>query len=120
MLVVLVRSDDLADVAVAIRLQMSAAGPESTGLEKDLGTGVAQKPFVTSGLPILPDRIGDVRANVLFLPTAKDIDDLTIWTDNPLRRGLRTGMRTPRRRGHRASPSEPILPARHPGCGSDT
>jgi hypothetical protein len=39
----------------------------------------------------LPDRIG-VRANVLLLPAAKDIDNLTIRTDNPLRRGLRTGI----------------------------
>ena len=92
MFVILVRSDDVADVAVAIRLRLSPASPESPCLEKNLGTGVAQKSFILSGLPVLPDRVGDVRANVLLLPAAKDIDDLTIRTDNPLRRGLRTGI----------------------------
>ncbi len=75
MFVILVRSNNVADMAVAIRLRLSAAGPESTRLEKNLGTGVAQKPFIPGGLPVLPDRVGDVRADVLLLLAAKDIDD---------------------------------------------
>ena len=92
MFVILVRSDDVADVAVAIRLRLSAAGPEPTRFEQDLGTGIAHKLLIPGGLPILPNRIGDVRAYVLLLLAAKDIDDLTIRTNYLLGRGLRTGI----------------------------
>ena len=101
MFVILVRSDDVANVAVAVRLQLSAACPKSTRLEKDLGTGIAQEPFIPGDLPILPDRKGDVRANVLLLLSAKDIDNLTIRTNNLLAGcSLRLGVRRYRCRDH--------------------
>src|SRR5271154_1115039 len=92
MFVILVRSNDIADMAVTVRFQWSAAGPESTRLEKYLGTSVAQKRLISSRLPVLPDRIGDVRANVLLLLAGEDIDYLTIRTDNLLRSGLSTAI----------------------------
>ena len=74
MLVILVRSDDTADMAATVCLQLSAARPEPTRLKKDLGTGVDQKSFVSGRLPVLPNRVGNVRADVLLLLAAKDMD----------------------------------------------
>jgi hypothetical protein len=41
MFVILVRSDDVADVTIAIRIRLSAASPETNRFKKNLGTGVA-------------------------------------------------------------------------------
>src|SRR5580692_2876164 len=79
-------------MALAVRLGQSATGPEPARLEKNLGPGVEQKPFIPGRLPVLPDRVGDVRANVLLLLAAKDMDDLTIRTDNLLRSRLCAGI----------------------------
>src|ERR1700733_1420507 len=106
MFVILVRSNDIADMAVTVRFQWSAAGPESTRLEKYLGAGVAQKHFIPGGLPVLPDRIGDVSADMLLLPAGQDIDNLTIRTYNLLWSGLRTAIR--------GLPSVQCTPPAHP------
>jgi hypothetical protein len=92
MLVIFVRSDDAADMAAAVCLQLSPARPETAGLEQDLGPGVEQKPFIPGRLPVLPDRVGDVRADVLLLLSAKDRNDLAIRTDDLLGRRLRAGI----------------------------
>ena len=85
MFVILVRSDDAADMAVTVRLELRAAQPVPAGLEKDLAPGVEQKPFIPYRLPVLPDRVGNVSADVLLLLGAKDIGNLTIRIDDPLR-----------------------------------
>ena len=89
MFVIFVRPDDTANVAATIRFRLSPAGPEPARLEQDLSTDVEQEPLVLGRLPVLPHRVGDVCADVLFLLAAKDIDDLAIRTDNLLRCRLR-------------------------------
>ena len=119
-LVILVRPDDTADMAVTVRLRLRAAGPEPARLQQDLGTGVEQEIVVPGRLPVLPDRVSDVRADMLLLLAAKHIHDLTIRADDLIRRRLRTGVgELP---GVEA-PRQPIRPpslARHRACGSDT
>ena len=92
MLVILVRTDDAADMASAVRLQPGAARPEPTRLEKDLGPGVEKEPLILGRLPILPDRVGHIRADVLLLLAAQDVDDLPVRPDRLLRRRLRAGI----------------------------
>ena len=121
MLVILIRSDNTADVAVTVPLRLGAAGPEPPRLEENLGPGVEEELYILGCLPVLPDRVGDVGGNVLFLLAAKDIDDLAVWIDNLLRRRLRTGIgATPRRTWRRAIPSGPPSAARRRWSGTDT
>ena len=61
-LVIFVRADHVADVAVAVGLRRGAAGPEARGVQQDLCARGGQERVIAGGLPILPDRIGDVRA----------------------------------------------------------
>ena len=93
MLVILIRSDNTADVAVTVPLRLRTARPEPARLEKNLGPCVEEEVYILGGLPVLPDRVGNVGGNVLFLLAAKDIDNLAVWINNLLRRRLRTGVR---------------------------
>ena len=93
MLVILIRSDNTADVAVTVPLRLGAARPKPARLEENLGPCVEEEVYILGCLPVLPDRVRDVCGNVLFLLAAKDIDNLAVRTNNLLRRRLRTGIR---------------------------
>jgi hypothetical protein len=82
MLVILIRSDNTADVAVTIPLRLGTARPEPARLEENLGPCLEEEVYILGCLPVLPDRIRDVCGNVLFLLPAKDIDDLAVRTNN--------------------------------------
>src|SRR5215469_12832182 len=93
MLVILIRSDNTTDVAVAIPFRLGTARPEPPRLEENLGPCLEEEVYILSCLPVLPDRICDVCGNVLFLLPAKDIDDPAVGTNNLLRRRLHTSVR---------------------------
>src|SRR5215469_13001536 len=92
-LVILIRSDYTADMAVTVPLRLCAARPESARLVEHLGPRLEEEVYVLGCLPILPDRVRDICSNVLFLLPAKDINDLAIRTNNLLRRRLGTSIR---------------------------
>src|SRR5512140_2494362 len=89
MLVILIRSDNIADVAITITLRLGTARPEPTRLEENLGPRVEEEVYILGCLPVLPDRVRNVCGNVLLLLPAKDIDDLPVRTNDPLRCRLR-------------------------------
>ena len=121
MLVILIRSDNTADVAVTVPVRLGTARPEPARLEKNLGPCVEEEVYILGGLPVLPDRVGNVGGNVLFLLAAKDIDNLAVWINNLLRRRLRTGVRQiPRHTWRRAIPSGPPSAARRRWSETDT
>src|SRR5271166_3355263 len=93
MLVILIRSDNIADVAITITLRLGTARPEPARLEENLGPSVEEEVYILGCLPVLPDRVRNGCGYVLFLPPAKDIDDLAVRTNNLLRSRLRTGIR---------------------------
>ena len=95
MLVILIRSDNIADVAITITLRLGTARPEPARLEENLGPSVEEEVYILGCLPVLPDRVRDIGSNVLFLLPAQDIDDLAVRTNNLLRCRLRTGIRGP-------------------------
>src|SRR5262245_58971022 len=59
-LVILVRSDNTADVAVTVPLRRSTARPEPARLEENLGPRVEEEVYILSNLPVLPDRVRNV------------------------------------------------------------
>ena len=73
MLVILIRSDNTADVVVTIPLRLGTARPEPAGLEGNLSPCVEQELHILGCLPVLPDRVRDVCGNVLFLLTATQL-----------------------------------------------
>lgn len=87
-LVILVRADHAANVVPSVRFELRPASPEAHGLQQDLGAGLAEERVVAGGLPVVPDRIGDVGADLLLLRSAQDIDDVPVRPDGVLRRRL--------------------------------
>jgi hypothetical protein len=77
-LMILVGSDHATDMAATVGPRLNATGPESASLEQDLRAGVAKKRFISGSQPVLPDGVGDVRAYVLLLLSAENIDDQAI------------------------------------------
>ena len=121
MLVILIRSDNTADVAVTVPLRLGTARPEPARLEENLGPCVEEEVYILGCLPVLPDRVRNVCGNVLFLLAAKDIDNLAVWINNLLRRRLRTGIRQfPGVHGAAPSHAGPPSAARRRWSGSDT
>src|SRR5476649_1223289 len=89
-LMILVGSDHAADMAVTVGLRLNATGPEPARLEQDLRAGVAKERFISGGLPVLPDGVGDVGTDVLLLLSAENIDDQTVRADRVFGRDFRT------------------------------
>ena len=71
---VLVRPDHVADVPPAIRLCHRAGSPEPGRLQQDLGAGAKEEIVVAGRAPVLPDRIGDVGADVVLHLAGQDLD----------------------------------------------
>src|SRR5215468_9121624 len=63
MLVVLIRSDNTADVAVPVPLRLGTARPEPACLEENLGPRVKEEIDILGCLPVLPDCVCDVCGN---------------------------------------------------------
>ena len=93
MLVILIRSDNTADVAVTVPVRLGAARPEPARLEKNLGPCVEEEVYILGGVTVLHDIIVNVCGYVLLLLAVKDIDNLAVWINNLLRCRLRTGVR---------------------------
>src|ERR1700693_1124429 len=89
---IFVGADDAADVAIPVPLRLSAAGPEPSRFEKDLGSGGAPASLISGRLPVFPDGVSDIGADVLLLRAAEDFDHLTIRPDDLFRRCLRAGI----------------------------
>src|SRR5262249_26014155 len=66
-LVMFVRPDDGSNMVSPARFQTAWGGPESSGLDQDLGARLRQELDVVSRLPVLPHGIGDVGADMMFL-----------------------------------------------------
>jgi hypothetical protein len=91
-LVIFIRPDYTANVGAAVCLRPGTARPEPPCLEEDFGACFEEEAFVSGRLSVLPDRVGDVCGNVLFLLAAKDLHDPSIGTDRLFRRRLLTGV----------------------------
>jgi len=87
--VILVGTDDATDVTVSVCLQPGAAGPEAACFQQYFGAGLEQEIVVTCCMPVLPDGICDVGADMLLLPAAQHRDDLAVGADYLLRCHLR-------------------------------
>ena len=91
-LMVLIRPDDVADVAPAIRFGHGPGGPESRGFDEDFDPGIAEEVVVAGGAPILPDRVCDVGADVVFHLAGQDLDRLPGGAQHRFRCGFLTGI----------------------------
>jgi hypothetical protein len=86
--VIFVRTDDIAHVILAVGLACRPAGPEARRLKHDFGPGIQQEGAIFGRLPVLPDRVGDIGADVLLVGAAADRDDLPVRPDRIRRRRL--------------------------------
>ena len=91
-LVVLVRPDHVADVA-----RPSASSPardaQNRAVSSRISAPASQEEVVVAGrAPVLPDRVGDVGADVVLHPAGQDVDQLAVGRDHALRRGLLAGV----------------------------
>src|SRR6185437_845248 len=92
-LMIFIWPNDAANVALPIRLQHGAARPKASGLEKNLGASILQKSFIASRLPVLPNGVSYVCADMLFLLSGQNFNDLAIWSDHLFRRHFGAGTR---------------------------
>ena len=92
-LVIFVGPDHAADVASPISFHKRPIGPETRCLKKDFGAGRAEEFVIACDPPILPDRVGDVGADMLLLRTAENLDHPAIGTNDLGRRCLEPRIR---------------------------
>ncbi len=90
--VIFIRADHVADVIAAVGFQRRPAGPEARRLQQDLGARRAQKRGIAGRLPVVPDGVGDVGADVLLVGAAADRDDPSIRHGHIRRRYLLAGV----------------------------
>src|SRR5690606_13574235 len=86
--VVLVGADDLSDMEESIVLDLAAAGPEAGGLEGEFRAGGADEVVVRGQFPVLPDRVGDGRVDVVLLFRGEDADLRAVGVDGEGRGGF--------------------------------
>ena len=79
---ILVRPDHATDVAAPVRLQHRAAGPEARRLKNDFSASRAKEIVVSSDLPVIPDCVGNVGADMLLLRPAQNRDHDAIGADD--------------------------------------
>ena len=113
-LVIFVRPDNAADVAAPIGLHKRPACPEARCLQNDFRAGSAEEFVIACDLPVLPDRVSDVGADMLFLRAAENRDHPAIGTDDLGRRCFQPRIRQiPRRKERHASPCRRPFAGRH-------
>ena len=91
-LVVFIRPDHVPYMPFAIWLQHRARCPEARRLQQNLRTSIEKERIVARRAPILPQGIGDIRADVMLHPTGQDVDHLAIGAHHLVGRGLLAGV----------------------------
>ena len=87
-LVILVGADHLVDMKKPVRAEGPSRCPEARRFQQDLGARLEKERVVAGGLPILPDAVGDVGADMLFHLAAKNADERAVGAKRPRRRGF--------------------------------
>ena len=73
-LMVLIRTDDRSNVIPPVWLYPATSGPESRGFDENVHAGCEEKILIRRRLPILPDRIGDIRADMVLLDPGEHLN----------------------------------------------
>ena len=82
-LVILIRSNHVANMSFPVWLSGCPGSPEPARLQKNLGASAKKKGIIASGAPILPNGIGDVGADVMLHFPGQDVDVRAVGRNQP-------------------------------------